>query len=55
MNVLALNEMKILSRFKTFTYDPAGVVLTEIKADEMGETLDEDLFDSLCASRNIRR
>lgn len=34
---------------------PLGEVFPEINADEIGDTLDEDRFDSLWASRNIRR
>ena len=37
------------------TYDPLGEVFPEINADEIGDTFDEDLLDSLWASRNIRR
>ena len=32
-----------------------GVVERDIRADEMGETFVDDLFDSLCASRSILR
>ena len=32
-----------------------GVVERDIRADEMGDTFVDDLFDSLCASRSILR
>lgn len=35
--------------------DPLGLFLPDIKADEMGDTLDEERLDSRCASRNIRK
>ena len=48
------NSVDKSSLFATLlTYDPEGVFLPEINADEMGETLEDDLLDSLCASRNI--
>ncbi len=41
------------------TYDMLGVFLhvddNDIRADEMGETFVEERFESLCASRSIRR
>ena len=37
-------------------HDPLGVFLPEIKADEIGETFVDDLFEiSLCASLNMRK
>ena len=48
-----------VSTFRAVTYDALGVFLvvelSDMSADEMGETFAEDLFDSLWASLSMRR
>ena len=44
---------------RCLTYDPLGEFLvveeTDMRADEMGETLVEERLDSFCASLSMRR
>ena len=45
--------------WRLWTYDPLGEFLvvdeTDMSAEEMGETLVEERFDSFCASLSMRR